>query len=195
MPKELRPVAAAAQRAGWTITYGGTGHLRWRNPNGGVITTASTPKKRHGNWNTVRAAKADLRRAGLEVLHRSHDMVLSNQEVKKPGKWRASMPSDSSWAILDSHTKMNPSSPADAEFYDAGQTAYILQRPSGSRIVATSFGGRSEELYVRSTHEFHHDQSGRSMGELLVLGAVSFSDTSYTEGEIPEQKLPHFVFK
>jgi hypothetical protein len=105
------------------------------------------------------------------------------------------MPSNDSWAILDSHTKINPAKPQDAEFYDAGQTAYILQRPSGRRIVATTFGGRFDEMYVRSIHEFHHDQSRRSMGELLIIGVVSFSDPSDTEGEIPDQPLPHFVFK
>jgi hypothetical protein len=102
------------------------------------------------------------------------------------------MPGYHSYAIFNSGTKINPASPADAEYYDAGQVAYVLERPSGSRVVATSFG--SLRLTVGSRYDFHHDQSRRAMGLLQVIGTVEFA-TGITEGEIPDKKLPHFVFK
>lgn len=99
-----------------------------------------------------------------------------------------------SWAILDSCTKMNPAQPQDAEYYDAGQVAYILERESGRRLVATSFGSFNEDLAIGKSQKFHHDQSGRTMGHLRIIGIATFA-TGATEGEVPDRKLPHFVFK
>ena len=99
-----------------------------------------------------------------------------------------------SYAILNSNTTINPADPAGAEYYDAGQVAYILERESGRKVVATSFGTLSDDLAVGKRQGFHHDQSQRSMGLLTVTGIVTFADGS-TLGDIPDKKLPHFVFK
>jgi hypothetical protein len=75
MHKDLKPVAAVALHAGWKITRGGTGHLLWRSPDGQIVVTASSPSKRRGRFTAATAAKAQLRRAGLAVLHRADDVV------------------------------------------------------------------------------------------------------------------------
>ena len=62
IPKHLRPAARRARAEGWTITYTGSGHLRWRSPRGQAVITGSTPERRgHGPRNARRA----LARAGL----------------------------------------------------------------------------------------------------------------------------------
>jgi hypothetical protein len=102
------------------------------------------------------------------------------------------MPGYTSYAILNTSTQINPAAPESAEFYDAEQTAYVLTRPSGRQIVATSFGDM--RLEIGKHYTFHHDQSRRDMGELEVAGVATFA-AGTTEGEVPNVKLPHFVFK
>jgi hypothetical protein len=97
-----------------------------------------------------------------------------------------------SHAIFKTDTQMNPYAPENATFYDKEQVAYVLTRPSGTQIVATSFGNLG--LKVGGYYAFHHDQSRRGMGNLEVAGITTFA-TGTTEGEVPNAKLPHFVFK
>ncbi|NJN35833.1 MAG: hypothetical protein HC794_00780 [Nitrospiraceae bacterium] len=61
MHHDMKPVAAIALRAGWTITINGKGHLKWKSPEGKMVVTAATPKGRQSVYN----ARKDLRRAGL----------------------------------------------------------------------------------------------------------------------------------
>ncbi len=100
--------------------------------------------------------------------------------------------SSDSYAILVTHTSMNPSRPETAEYYDADQVAYVLCRESGRLIVATSFG--SLDLKVGGSYSFHHDQSRRGMGKLAVTGAVEYR-TGTKLGAVPDRAIPHFVFK
>lgn len=61
IPEPLRALAQYARHAGWSITHLGSGHLRWRSPDGAVVVTASTP----GDRRTALNERARLRRAGL----------------------------------------------------------------------------------------------------------------------------------
>lgn len=63
--RELRRIAAVAERQGWVITRTGGGHLKWKSPDGQVVITAATPDDSRGIANS----KAFLRKAGL-VLDR-----------------------------------------------------------------------------------------------------------------------------
>jgi hypothetical protein len=56
-------MAALARRQKWTVTYTGSGHLRWQPPSGGPVYTPSTP----GKGRSVENCIADLRRAGLTL--------------------------------------------------------------------------------------------------------------------------------
>lgn len=96
-------------------------------------------------------------------------------------------------SIQDTHTTMNPAHPETAEFYDRDQVAYVLKRESGRLLVATSFGPL-DQLETGRAYGFHHDQSGRFIGNLLVVGTADFS-TGETTGEVPDRAIRHFVFK
>ena len=63
IPEPLRAAARTARRAGWLVTYSGSGHLRWEAPDGTVVMTSSTPSSMAG----TRAARARLRKAGLTM--------------------------------------------------------------------------------------------------------------------------------
>ena len=63
VPEPLRTLARTARRARWTITHTGSGHLRWRPADGLVVITPSTP---NGGRRSVKNARAELKRAGLE---------------------------------------------------------------------------------------------------------------------------------
>jgi hypothetical protein len=63
IPKDMRPMAKIARRAGWTITMRHSGHLRWTRPDDRFATTGSTPSDR---W-AARNCRRDLRRMGLGV--------------------------------------------------------------------------------------------------------------------------------
>jgi hypothetical protein len=59
IPRELRDLAREYERRGWTITLGGSGHLKWRSPAGALVVTAASPGHRHA----LEITRADLRRA------------------------------------------------------------------------------------------------------------------------------------
>ena len=61
IPEPLRALARAAAARGWQISHLGSGHLRWKSPDGAVVVTASTP----GDRRTALNERARLRRAGL----------------------------------------------------------------------------------------------------------------------------------
>lgn len=63
LPEQLRGLARAARKQGWTIEYTNGCHFLWRSPAGVEIITAGTPSSKREKTNaTVR-----LRRAGLKV--------------------------------------------------------------------------------------------------------------------------------
>jgi hypothetical protein len=104
-----------------------------------------------------------------------------------------SIPPSNSNAILVTHTSMNPSQPEKAEFYDVRQTALILRRESGRLIVATTFCG-SAGFIVGEKQRFHHDQSQRDMGMMVITGIINYF-TGDKLGEALDRTIPHFVFK
>ena len=63
IPRELRPLARYACKAGWHISVTRGGHLRWRSPDGELVFTARTPSDRRNRLNV----RAELRRAGLDA--------------------------------------------------------------------------------------------------------------------------------
>ena len=64
IPEPLRAAARLARRLGWSVTYTGGGHLRWKPPSGPPVFTPSTPGA--GN-RSISNCLADLRRAGLTL--------------------------------------------------------------------------------------------------------------------------------
>lgn len=63
MPRMFRHLARAARDEGWSISYTGSGHLRWISPEGERVIRPSAPGKQRA-YLYLRAA---LRRAGLSV--------------------------------------------------------------------------------------------------------------------------------
>jgi hypothetical protein len=102
-------------------------------------------------------------------------------------------------ALLPTGTRMNPSKPDDAEYFDPGQTAYVVrpahQSATGGEKVFTSFGNCGESWKIGTIHEVEHDQTGRFQGAFQVIGIASFDGIRVTQGEVPDRKLPHWVFK
>jgi hypothetical protein len=97
-------------------------------------------------------------------------------------------------ALLPTGEKMNPSAPADAMYYDRGATAIVVRKQGASTLrVLTTFG--SPDYYkVGDSISIHHDQTTRFLGDFVVVGVVCFA-TGRQTGDIPNQRIPHWVFK
>lgn len=63
VPRNLRPWAETALKAGWTITIRKGGHLCWRAPGGGVVFTSTTTRYPRALANS----RSHLRRLGLDI--------------------------------------------------------------------------------------------------------------------------------
>lgn len=94
-------------------------------------------------------------------------------------------------------TSMNPSAPEGAEYFDHGQTIYILNvgTAAAPKLRAwTTFG--SLNIDVNARHEVISDQTGRSLAGWRGAEIVG---TRCADGEIfgdvPNRKLPHWVAK
>lgn len=62
IPRQFRDAARVAIRRGWKITSTGSGHLKWRSPDGTtIIYTSRTP----GGGRSVQNTMAKFKRAGL----------------------------------------------------------------------------------------------------------------------------------
>lgn len=68
IPKEMTALAREARSQGWTVELARSGHLHWVSPTGALVTTAATPRS---PVRTLRNARADLRRAGLDTTQKS----------------------------------------------------------------------------------------------------------------------------
>lgn len=95
--------------------------------------------------------------------------------------------------LLPTHCSMNPARPEDAEYYDLGQVAMILQKPGRTRPtrVATSFGAAET---LGSQLECYHDQTGAYLGRYTVVGFHVF-ETGERAGIVPDRKFNHSVYK
>jgi hypothetical protein len=91
---------------------------------------------------------------------------------------------------LPTGATMNPASRETATYYDADQTAYVLQNRDGKYRVFTSFGSFNWNLNDRK--DFVHDQTGRDLGTWLVVGIIT---PTSTDGQIPNRKISHWVAK
>jgi hypothetical protein len=96
-------------------------------------------------------------------------------------------------AILPTGAFMNPSRPEDAEYFDPGQVAYIVQDGSKFRVW-TSFGDLGEKWNIGTFHDAKHDQTFRRLGYFKVIGKAVFA-TGEKTGNVPNRKLSHCVFK
>jgi hypothetical protein len=64
LPRDLRPLAKAAERAGWTLTKRtGSNHVKWQPPAGRPYYTPSTSASRQ----LIANATSDLRKLGLKI--------------------------------------------------------------------------------------------------------------------------------
>jgi predicted RNA binding protein YcfA (HicA-like mRNA interferase family) len=61
MSKDMNVLIKAAESQGWTVTYRGSGHYRFKSPSGAVVFTSSTP----GGGRALANTKALLKRNGL----------------------------------------------------------------------------------------------------------------------------------
>lgn len=62
IPEHLRRHAKRAKSEGWTLTVTGSGHIRWKSPDGPSVITGSTS---HRKGFGPRMERRDLERAGL----------------------------------------------------------------------------------------------------------------------------------
>jgi hypothetical protein len=102
---------------------------------------------------------------------------------------------DNDTALLPTSKRMNPASPAGAEFYDEDQVIFVMTTEEGGLRCVTGFGDTCSSYSgwpVGSRHEIRHDQSGRRLGYWRVIGT---KDSTGQAGTIPNQALPHLVFK
>jgi hypothetical protein len=63
IPRELRPTAQQARKAGWTVTHTRNGHLAWKPPTGQTVYSPSTPSDHRSVANVL----GKLRRSGLKL--------------------------------------------------------------------------------------------------------------------------------
>lgn len=99
--------------------------------------------------------------------------------------------------LLPTKCTMNPVHPEDAEYFDEGQVAYVMQRTDKPRTrpteVATSFGPFDPDALGREV-EVRHDQTNAYLGTYTVVGVTDFRTGHYV-GLVPDRKLNHRVFK
>ena len=62
IPRDVRPLVRKAVQQGWSVTLTRKCHLRWTNPEGRSVISASTPS----DWRNRRNLLADLKRLGLQ---------------------------------------------------------------------------------------------------------------------------------
>lgn len=63
MSKDLKRLIRLAEMHGWSVTLRRGGHLKWQNPDGRMVFSASTCSDYRGQKNLLR----DLRHNGLPV--------------------------------------------------------------------------------------------------------------------------------
>jgi hypothetical protein len=99
-------------------------------------------------------------------------------------------------AVLPTGKFLNPKHPDTAEYYDPGQTAYIMVTDGSRRIprVVTSFGSPDSNWAIGSRHVLKHDQSGMDMGRFEIVGIAVFKRNT-TIGNVPNRLLRHYVMK
>jgi len=95
-------------------------------------------------------------------------------------------------AILKVDDAISPATPAGHWCYDETDVLYVIKRTNGRLITVRSCGSLGSEYALGSYHEFHADQSGRSLGGGTVVG---INDAGELSGEVPTRKTMYYVFK
>lgn len=101
-------------------------------------------------------------------------------------------------ALLPTKTNINPSKPIGAEYFEIGQVLLILK--DGNKLRCATTFGMLQGWGVGTKHEVHHDQRGYRLGYFEVVGLVDTTGAETTEdfiviGEVPNHRIPHWVFK
>jgi hypothetical protein len=95
------------------------------------------------------------------------------------------------WALLPTGKYLNPSNP-DGEYWDPQCSIIICSRYGASKPVALTTYGSPPTSVGQKAFGFH-DQSGGQILEGQVIGIRRPDGT--TDGEVPNARLPHWVFK
>lgn len=96
-------------------------------------------------------------------------------------------------AILPTGTRINVTKPEANEYHESTDVDYVLADLSGKPVRVASSCGRLSGFGLGTRHDFHHDQTGRRLGYLQVVGIVDYRGTN--EGIVPATSLPLAVFK
>jgi hypothetical protein len=104
------------------------------------------------------------------------------------------------YPALPTGTKINPATPWDADFYDPDQVHYILRHDTTGKLRDfTSFGeiygplDNDEIIKVGDHLDMYHDQTDKHFGWFEVIGIRL--ENGNVKGQIPGQKMPHWVCK
>lgn len=95
-------------------------------------------------------------------------------------------------AILKVDDAINPAAPAGHWCYDETDALYVIKKDNGRVIVVRSCWSMGSEYAVGTYHEFHADQTGRSLGGGQVIGSNVAGEIS---GTVPSRKTVYYVFK
>ncbi len=102
-----------------------------------------------------------------------------------------------SYALLPTGTTMNPLKPETSFYFEPNQSYQIAKSETGTYRIFSSYGLFDEDdLY--KIMPVHHDQTGRYLGDFTIVGIVStnqFTGERFSEGEIPNKKIPFWVYK
>jgi hypothetical protein len=102
--------------------------------------------------------------------------------------------------VLPSGTKINPRRPETAEFYDARLVGFAMRKLNEARTyptrLVTSHGtlGGPGSWKIGERYSLRHDQTNALLGDYEVVGTVVFA-TGEVEGDVPDRKISHCVFK
>lgn len=92
---------------------------------------------------------------------------------------------------------MNPTHPKRSQYYDVGQTAYVLFKTSEARTrptrVYTNFGVFAD-VKIGTVVNLIDDQTCRTLGYYRVVGIHNFA-SGETAGDVPDINLAHCVAK
>jgi hypothetical protein len=102
--------------------------------------------------------------------------------------------------ILPTRTRINPTKPHTAEYFDPAQIGYLVGDGKAVRLI-TSFGQLNEDWALGTYHRLLHDQTGGNLGDFHVIGILAFEDASadtparIISGVNVDRSIPHYVFK
>lgn len=194
--KDLNKLAKACKRAGWTVEFCGSGHLRWQSPDGGkMFFSPSTPNR---NGRAFKAVICKIRRAvGMEVARALISGMLAFMALPALAADLTGVPTvvDGDTLRLDGATvrlwgvdapegKQHCSRPRQDE-YDCGRVA--------AGVLQGLIGGRAIVCRQRDTDQYRRvvascTVEGVDLGSMMVnLGwAVDYTEISHGAYQLEE---------